>query len=82
MVAMTQVERLTRVEVEVSALRKEFEEHKQDTAQNFSEVKDKLDELLALRNKGAGAFWLATSLMGAGLISGAIQFFKWLFGAN
>jgi len=36
-------------------------------------ITEKLDELLALRNKGAGAFWLATSLAGVGAISIVLQ---------
>jgi hypothetical protein len=80
MVAVTQVERLARVEVEVSALRKDFEEHKSATADGFVEVNHKLDDLLALRNKGAGAFWIATSLIGAGIVGYATQFIKWLIG--
>jgi hypothetical protein len=38
----------------------------------------KLDDLLALRNKGAGAFWLATSLAGAGAISIFLQVAHWV----
>ncbi len=38
----------------------------------------KLDDLLALRNKGAGAFWLATSLAGAGAISIFLQISHWI----
>jgi hypothetical protein len=40
----------------------------------------KLDELLALRNKGAGAFWLATSLAGAGAVSIFFQIIHWFGG--
>ena len=37
----------------------------------LEEIGDKLDELLALRQKGMGAFWLASSLLGTGIV-GAI----------
>jgi hypothetical protein len=57
-------ERIARVEVEVRELKREFQEHKEETAKNFSAVNQKLDALLALRNKGAGVVWL---LSGAGL---------------
>jgi hypothetical protein len=38
----------------------------------------KLDELLALRNKGAGVFWLASSLFGTGIFG----FLWFLFGGK
>lgn len=31
-------------------------------------MNEKLDSLLALKNKGAGAFWLASALMGTSII--------------
>lgn len=31
-------------------------------------IETKLDSLLELRSKGVGAFWLATSLLGTGLV--------------
>jgi hypothetical protein len=81
MVNMTQVERLVSVEVEVKSLRKDFEEHKTNTANDFREVKDKLDELIVIRNKGAGVLWL---IGGAG-ISGLfviINYISSLFGGK
>lgn len=53
----TQIERLAKLEERVSVL-----EDKVDS------MNDKLDELLALRYKGVGAFWLASSLIGTGII--------------
>lgn len=76
----TQSERLVSVEVEVRELKKAFEEHKTETKNNFTEINEKLDDLLALRNKGAGVFWLASGLLGAGLLSGFWQFVAWLRG--
>lgn len=66
------------MEVEVYALKESLDEHKQETAKGFLEVNNKLDDLLALRNKGVGAFWLASSLMGTGVLS----FIYWLFGVK
>jgi hypothetical protein len=40
----------------------------------------KLDDLLALRNKGAGAFWLATALAGVGAVSIFFQITSWIGG--
>lgn len=45
-----------------------------------SDVKDingKLDELLGLRNKGAGIFWLMTTLAGTGILTMVYQFLDW-----
>lgn len=75
-------ERIARVEVEVQELKEAFKAHKNETNNNFKEMGDKLDDLLALRNKGAGVFWLVSSLIGAGIVGGAVQFMKWLVGAH
>lgn len=53
----TQGERISMIEVRVTQLEKKIDE-----------VNKKLDELLALRNKGAGAFWLVSGLLGTGII--------------
>lgn len=44
-----------------------------------SEINHKLDDLLALKAKGAGAFWLASSLFGVGfsfVVSFILDWFK------
>lgn len=38
----------------------------------------KLDSLLALRNKGVGAFWLASALTGTGIIGALSLLWDWL----
>jgi hypothetical protein len=53
----TQAERITALEVQVAAMQK-----------TQLEINDKLDELLTLRNKGIGAFWLASALIGTGFV--------------
>jgi hypothetical protein len=75
---MTQGERITGMEVEVRELKKSFEDHKVHTANEFKELNTKLDELLALRNKGAGVFWLASSLIGTGIVGVIIQLITWI----
>ena len=72
------IERLTRMEVEVSELKKSFEEHKAETKENFDEVTKKLDALLALRNKGAGVFWVFSTIFTGGVITALISFFNHL----
>ena len=61
-------ERLAVVETKFSALKDDVDE-----------VSRKLDELLALKAKGAGAFWLASSLFGVGfsfVVSFIMDWFK------
>jgi hypothetical protein len=73
-------ERMARVEVQVEELKKAFNEHKEETAKQFSEINEKLDDLLILRYKGAGAFWLAATLVGTGIVGAVAQVFQWFKG--
>lgn len=63
---ITQAERITALEVRVS-----------DLLKCQQEISDKLDELLAMRNKGIGAFWLASTLLGTGIVGFIAQFIDW-----
>jgi len=65
----TQIERIASMEVRIKSL-----EDKVDS------MDSKLDELLALRYKGAGAFWLATAILGTGIVGALSQFLHWLKG--
>lgn len=40
----------------------------------------KLDELLSLRSKGMGAFWLASGLLGTGIVGAFSTFIMWIRG--
>lgn len=73
----TQSERLVSVEVEVRELKKAFEEHKAETRQDLTEIKSQLTDLLELKNKGMGAFWLASAVVGSGIVSLIWQFIGW-----
>ena len=79
---MTQQERMARVEVEVIALKESLDEHKKQTVEQFTDIGKKLDDLLTLRNKGAGVFWLISCLMGVGFIGGTVQFLHYMFGGK
>jgi hypothetical protein len=46
------------------------------------EILDKLDELLGLRNKGVGAFWVISAITGTGLIGLLLSILEWLKGAG
>lgn len=64
----TQVERITALEVQVESLTKKVDS-----------MDSKLDDLIGLRNKGAGAFLLASALFGTtlvGLVTLVISWFK------
>ena len=46
----------------------------------LKDMNQKLDSLLAFKNKGVGAFWLASALVGVA-ITAALETLKgWLFG--
>lgn len=53
---LTQGERIYALEIEVAGLREDVKALRQD-----------MKELLDLKNKGAGAFWLVTFVVGSGL---------------
>lgn len=48
--------------------------------EKLEEICKKLDDLLALRNKGLGAFWLASALIGTGIVGSIFTFLMWLRG--
>lgn len=64
---LTDKERITATEV-----RQVIVEHK------LKEIDEKLDQLLAIRWKGAGAFWLAASLLGTGIIGFISNAISWI----
>lgn len=63
----TQVERIASLEAQVTIL-----------AETQKEMNGKLDELLAMRNKGLGVFWLASTILGTGIFGFAIQIVAWM----
>ena len=63
-------ERVTRLETEV----KQVLVNQGEMKGAIEDVHVKLDDLLALKNKGLGAFWLASALAGTGVVS----FFWWI----
>lgn len=51
------------------------EERVKELDERMARVEDKLDQLLELRWKGAGAFWLASALVGTGVIGILVKVF-------
>lgn len=62
-------ERITAVEVKVEDLVKKVET-----------MDHKLDQLLELKSKGMGAFWLASLILGTGVLGGLASFISWFKG--
>lgn len=52
-----QAERIRALEVQVA-----------DLTTSINSMEGKLDDLLALKNKGAGVFWLFSAIIGSGII--------------
>lgn len=46
------------------------------------EIKVKLDQLLELRSKGVGAFWLASLLLGTSIVGTLVTFIDWVRGVH
>lgn len=63
-------ERITAVEVKVEDLVKKVET-----------MDHKLDQLLELKSKGMGAFWLASLILGTGVVGMFAQFISWFKGS-
>lgn len=56
--------RLTKLEYEMKTVLENQEEFKS----SWKKVDEKLDTLLSLKDKGLGAFWLASLLAGTGIV--------------
>lgn len=67
--SLSQAERTAALEVEVREMKTELQS-----------VNAKLDELIGIKNKGVGAFWLASSLIGTGIVGGVFAFLDWVKG--
>ena len=62
----SQVERIASLEIKVN-----------DLATSINSMENKLDDLLALKNKGAGVFWLFSTIMGTGILGLGVQILDW-----
>lgn len=54
------------------------EERVKELDERMARIETKLDDLIALRYKGAGAFWLASILFGTGLVGTFITMINWM----
>lgn len=62
-----QAERIAVLELEVDLLK-----------EKLRTMDSKLDELLVLRHKGMGAFWLASALFGTGIIGAVVAMYNYV----
>ncbi len=44
------------------------------------EMRSKIEDLLAIRNKGIGAFWLASTLIGTSIVGAVMTIIDWVKG--
>lgn len=74
---LNQGERIARLEALIDTMRTQNAEKHGELKTQQEEIKEKLDDLLAMRNKGIGAFWLVSSLLGTGIIGFIFQLVSW-----
>ena len=74
---MTNAERIAQLETLVEVLRDEQRAHILAVKQESEKTNKKLDELLMLRAKGVGAFWLASTLLGTGIVGMIVSIVEW-----
>lgn len=67
----TQLERIARLEKSVQIIEDQQKE-----------ILDKLEELLTLKNKGVGAFWLASTVVGTSIVGFVYSVLSWLKGVH
>lgn len=73
-------ERIAVLETKVSLLSAQVVSHAEETRNEYSSLSAKLDDILALKNKGMGAVWLASALIGSGIIGLVSMAINWLRG--
>lgn len=73
-------ERVAVLEAKVDLLSVQVSAHAEETRGEYRTLESKLDDLLALKNKGMGAIWLASALIGSGLIGLVSMFVNWMKG--
>lgn len=73
-------ERIAVLETKFSELSKKFDQHVLETRAENQSLEAKLDSLLEIKNKGLGALWLISGLVGSGIIGGILSFIQWIKG--
>lgn len=73
-------ERIATLEVEIREQRKSLDDFKRETNSRLDSMDGKLDELLELRNKGAGIFLVISGIIGTGVMGVVYAVIQWLRG--
>ncbi len=77
MVDTAQAERIRALEVQMNILARSIIDHNADDKEFHKSVDAKLDILLDLRAKGVGAFWLASAILGTGIVGALATLMSW-----
>lgn len=73
-------ERIAVLELKVQRLNDDFALHAAETRTEAKALEQKLDDLLVLKDKGMGAFWLASTIFGTGIVGGIIMLINYFRG--
>jgi len=83
----TNPERITALEIEVKHLKESFENKVDEMKAEHSKLQatieaqnEKLDSLLELKAKGMGAIWLASAVLGSGILGVIYMITSWMRG--
>lgn len=57
-----------------------LEEKEKVIEQRLTDIDKKLDDIISLKNKGLGAFWLASALIGTGITTFVTNLIDWFRG--
>lgn len=68
------------LETQMKSLTDQVSAHAEETRSEYQSVSAKLDNLLTLKHKGMGAIWLASALIGSGIIGLVSMFVSWVKG--
>lgn len=74
---LTQAERIASLEARIEALEKAQNKHAETVETQLTELVTKVTALTSIKDKGAGAFWLATMLSGTGILAIFLKISEW-----
>jgi hypothetical protein len=78
MASNTTLERIASLETQILYLKEIIKEDTEKSSRDIEEIKNSLNDLLNLKNKGIGAFWLASTIVGSGVIALLMSVAHWL----
>ena len=73
-------ERIAVLESQVEYFNSQLILDRAERKQELSELSDKIDTLLSLKERGAGAFWLFGIIFGSGIIAAVTSIVTWFKG--